>query len=451
MTINNAAAADPGEAGEIGQHCRKCGAAKAEFDVFCNNCHSPLVRRFGLLLPFEILLFLGTAVVMAMVRQNRLPDWCGHAPLAFIVQAFSLYLIRLSLRQPRFLFILALYILFIGTLLAGIATEATLLEAAPLYVGLGTLVLWYSRRSSQTRHVSFQTFWVAFLVGVVGVGQFLKATSAKYHVGGLKSLLPMQQSLLHYAPWLTLAGFAITFGIESAMRVSHRGIVVGHYLQSARIVPGPRGATPLLMVPLVVLSRALIAFYNAMVGVLALLIRCVVFMLKIAQAYTVALGIEAVVMVAQILRFLVACVARVGLPLFLTAFIARLTVQADSMVPTYAFAADWHGAMMLALQTGMMALAILACVVCFARVSPPAFFETFLRDGAVIAGYGLPLLLVCTFALQMANRATRNYFALDLPYRVGPFGWMTLGLLAFAMLVLWRRRSFSPRNKSLAE
>ena len=113
----------------------------------------PLVRRFGLLVPLEILLFLGTAVLMAMAGQHWLPDGYSHAPLAFIAQGMCLYLLRLSLRQPRFLLLAALYFIFTGALYSGVAIESTLLRVAPLYIGVGTLFLWSPTKTDTNRRM----------------------------------------------------------------------------------------------------------------------------------------------------------------------------------------------------------------------------------------------------------------------------------------------------------
>jgi hypothetical protein len=446
MTVASAALHNPTEAEEVAQHCAKCGAAKAEFDLFCNNCHSPLLRRFGMVLSFEILLFLAAAVVIALVRQERLPVWLARAPGVFIFQAVGFYLLRLSLRQPRFLFILALYLVFIIIFFAGFGSRSMLLQAAPLYVGLGTFILWFRRRESQPRHVSIQTFWIAVLITVVGIGQFLKLTTqTATHPDPM--IAPLEKIFILYTPWLMLAGLAITFGIQSALRVSQRGIVVGKYLQGARILPGPRGSRSVLMLPLIAATRTLIAFYNAMIGVLALFIRAFVFILKFAQAYVIGLASEFLQMFRQVGRFVGVCITRVVLPLFLTAYLAQLTIQSDILIPAYLFGPTWHGAMMVTLQAALISLALFACITCFARVSPPQFLETYSRDGAVIAGYGLPLLLLCTLALHAAGMATHKYLQFDLPYAVGPFGWVTVGLLGLAMLILLQRRIFS-RGKS---
>ena len=96
------------------------------------------------------------------------------------------------------------------------------------------------------------------------------------------------------------------------------------------------------------------------------------------------------------------------------------------------------------MNAGLMAAALFASVVClWPKSLPPVFLETFLRDGAVLVAYGLPLLLVCTVALHFGGIATHKYFELDLPYHLGPFGWMTIGLLVLQqMLLMGVRRLF---------
>lgn len=249
------------ESGEIAQYCPRCGQSKGDFDVFCRRCMTPLVRRFRWLLPLQILLFVAAAVVLSLSLQGKLPHEFVHAPLVFIGQLVAFYLLRLSLRQRRFLIPLALYLVLLSTAFTRTNPSSIFVSLAPIYLAIGVIVLWYKHASRATYWGSLQELWLGLLIvgwSLAAFASFDQYVLSRFEHDKLVSLI--RQALVQYTPWLSLAGLVITLAVRAGLQVASRGVFVkeDYYADARRSIPeAEQTEYPLLLLPVVLLARSL--------------------------------------------------------------------------------------------------------------------------------------------------------------------------------------------------
>jgi len=425
-TIEHDEAAEEME--EIAQFCGHCGQPKALFDVFCGECSKPLLRRFALILPAEIMFFLAAAVVLALAHAGIIPSLFRLAPLAFVVQFVVLYLVRLTLRQKRFLLLLGIYVILVGGGVASFSVPALFSSIAPLYLAIGVVVFWSMRIRYTNRWTYLQTLWVGLLITGLSFAAFANIEGVLQAQVPFTSIMSTSGSLLSkYTPWFTLAGFSITLAVQSGLRVSKQGVFVpkDFYPNARRSLPKFRqpANTP---VPLIALSmaghvarRAGFSFYNALVGALNTITRCLVFAWRVIQAFVVALVREIGESVKTIMVFAAMCVVRIALPLCAVYLAANVTVTAPDLLEAHAFAPTF-GTTFGVIWAAINILAFtFVSILCFATISPKEFAETYVRDFSILVGYGVPLLLLCTTALWLGTLGTRRLLSIDLGYGIG--------------------------------
>lgn len=195
------------EAEEIAQFCGRCGLPKGDFDIFCGRCSSPLLRRFRLVLTAEVFMFVAAAVLLALAHQGKLAAPFHFAPLVFLTQAIVLYFARLSLRQPRFVWLATIFVAFVASGLATVTPSDFLALVGPLYVSVGVIILWISRWHSSSRAAIMQTLWVATLFAGLSLSAFkgLEGTDRVLHPAERFSWVIERRQLM-FAPFSLVAG-----------------------------------------------------------------------------------------------------------------------------------------------------------------------------------------------------------------------------------------------------
>lgn len=439
----------PDEGEEVAQFCSACGTPKATFDVFCGNCAKPLVRRFALMLPMELAFFLGAGILLSLAHTGVIPKLFRFAPLVFLAQFVVLYLVRASLRQRRFLVLIALYSALVLGAVVGVSVPALFVSFAPLYLAFGVVLLWSTRIRLSTRWEYSQTLWAGLLIVGLSFGIFASAN------GVLQAQVPYQQYLRvsgnvlsRYVPWFTLAGLCVTLAIQSGIRVAKLGVFVQKdYYPNARIAlrrfaQGPGIPFPVLIASLIAhaLKRAGCSFYNALVTALNVMTRSLVFVWRIIQAFVVALVRELVEGIKRLVGFALLCVARIVLPLCAIYLAANASVESVGLIERHVFEATWiTAAYVLWLGVHMLAFTF-ASVICFATVSVSECAESYVRDAAIVLGYGIPIFLLCSLALWLTTLGTRRYLELDLGFRFGQLSTVCLAVLILGAAFLSRSR-----------
>ena len=83
-------------------------------------------------------------------------------------------------------------------------------------------------------------------------------------------------------------------------------------------------------------------------------------------------------------------------------------------------------------------LAMLVCVVSFARTSTRRFVETYCRDLAALLGYAIPLLVMCSLALTLGTIAVRRGWGVDLRFQLSYLSWACLCVIIIGAMYVWR-------------
>lgn len=81
-----------------------------------------------------------------------------------------------------------------------------------------------------------------------------------------------------------------------------------------------------------------------------------------------------------------------------------------------------------------------ASIICFATVSISEYAESYVRDSAIVLGYGIPIFLLCSTALWLSNLGTRRYLELDLGFRFRYLSLLSLLVLLVGAAFLCRSR-----------
>jgi len=69
-----------------------------------------------------------------------------------------------------------------------------------------------------------------------------------------------------------------------------------------------------------------------------------------------------------------------------------------------------------------------------------------MRDGAALAGYGVPLFLACTVTLRLLTVAVDRYAQFDLGFRFGYLSALALIVILVALIALRARRPRAARS-----
>lgn len=434
---------------EVARFCRRCGTAKADFDVFCNECMSPLIRRFRFILPAEIVLFLASAVIMALAHFFRIPTMFRMAPLFFIGQLVLLYYLRASLRQKRFWVLIALYGLLVGSGVLGYGIHKTFAAIAPIYVAVGVAVLWGKEVSRANRWASMQTVWPGILVVGMCVCLLTRLDSVLSPLLETNSLFyQIGNALGEYTPWLSLAGLSVTLAIRAGQEVGEHGVRV-----KSEFYPGMEkdfptspatGSEPLFAVPFIMFSwawkKAVASFYNTMLRTLNFITRSIVFVWSLVKLFLVMLWREVAEMLVLQARYFLQIFGRVFVPLFSVYLAAKVSMQCNDVIEHHTFNPSVQTGLTLIWVSLQIVAALFFSVLGFARTSPQALLEGFSRDLAALVGYGIPVLLLCVMALFFGNKASQRYLGVDLDFQIGPVSWLCLTVLALGAAYLWRDR-----------
>lgn len=360
-----------------------------------------------------------------------------------------LYLLRASLRQRRFIVLIALYSGLTLGYIAGISVPALFTSFAPLYLAVGVVILWATRIRESTRWEYLQTLWAGLLIAGVGFAVFASVN------GVLQAQIPYQHYLRlvgnvlsKYAPWFSLAGLCVTLAIQSGIRVATIGVSVQKdYYPNARILLPKFTQPPGVPLPLLILSlvahafkRGGCSFYNALVGALNIITRSLVFAWRIVQSFVVVLLRELREGIKRLIGFALLCVVRVVLPLCAVYLAAHASAESVALIERHVFEPTLTtSAYVLWLGVHVLAFTF-ASIICFATVSISEYAESYVRDSAIVLGYGIPIFLLCSTALWLSNLGTRRYLELDLGFRFRYLSLLSLLVLLVGAAFLCRSR-----------
>jgi len=435
------------ERDEVAQFCSKCGQPKGPFDVFCGQCSKPLMRRFPIVLPGEILLFVGAGVMLSLAHHEVVPGIFRYVPLVFLVQCVVLYLLRLALRQRRFILLIGVYIAFVGIGIAGFSIPAFFVAIAPLFLGVGVIVLWSLRLRNGDVWGSMQTLWVALLITGLGLAVFTGSDSVlRAHFPSRNFLEVLAQFLNRHTAWFSLGGFVLTLATRSGVRVARQGVFVKKdYYPNARISLSPldvpaKTAFPVVALTVLLHASKVLAYslYNSLIAALNLVVRSLVFTWRVVQYFVIALVQEVPLGVKRLGSFAGLCVVRVLIPLCAIYLAASATIASSSLFEMHVFAPTWGTTLAIAWAGAHLLVFTFATVACFASVPVGKFAESYVRDFSILLGYGMPLLLLCSLSLWLASLGSRSLFQLDLGFRVRHFSFISLAVLVAGAIFLGR-------------
>jgi len=400
-------------------------------------------------LGLEVVLFLAAGVLISLADRGYIRDDFLDCALAFIGQMSLLYLMRLSLRQIRFV---ALMGAFLGMLVAHFASASiteVFVFVAPLYLSLGVVLLWVFRLKDRGCLDSIQASWVALVIVALGLTTFARGggvLQARFQEESFMRFL--RDARMDYAPWLALAGLSATLATHSSFRAARGGISVrDDYYSEARITL--RSSTELNDVPpffgpLVVVwrvfVRVVVSFYNALISTLNFVTRCVMFVKGITQAFVVTFVRELEGTIQEVVSFVFWSAVRVAAPFFAISSILFVVDGAREHVRTHLFSPTIDSTKDVLWMGLQVAIAMLVAVLCFARVAARQIIETYLRDLAALLGYAIPLLMMSSLALMLTTMAVKRAWDVDLRFHFSYLSWGCLCAVGLGALLVWVTR-----------